>query len=100
MKFEFIEPYEFEGKTYKELEIDFRKIDGSVIFAAEQEMRASGVISPIITFNYRFCCAVLTQICAQPEEFFMRMPGPMVVEIVSQVQNFLNNSGLIRTLRA
>ena len=46
MKFVFAEPYEFEGKTYKELDVDLKKIDGSVIFAAEREMRDSGSLTP------------------------------------------------------
>lgn len=100
MKFVFAEPYDFEGKTYKELEVDLKKIDGSVIFAAEREMRDSGSLTPLTTFNFRFSCLVLGQICGQPDEFFMKMPGPVLIAIAGYVQNFLNNSGSVSPLQA
>lgn len=100
MKFVFAEPYEFEGKTYKELDVDLKKIDGSVIFAAEREMRDSGSLTPLTTFNFRFACLVLGQICAQPDEFFMEMPGPVLITIANYVLNFLNNSGSANPLQA
>ena len=100
MKFVFAEPYEFEGKTYKELALDLKKIDGSVIFAAEREMRDSGSLTPLTTFNFRFACLVLGQICAQPDEFFMKMPGPVLITIANYVLNFLNNSGSANPLQA
>ena len=100
MKFVFAEPYEFEGKTYKELDVDLKKINGSVIFAAEREMRDSGSLTPLTTFNFRFACLVLGQICAQPDEFFMKMPGPVLITIANYVLNFLNNSGSANPLQA
>ena len=100
MKFVFAEPYEFEGKTYKELDVDLKKIDGSVIFAAEREMRDSGSLTPLTTFNFRFACLVLGQICAQPDGFFMKMPGPVLITIANYVLNFLNNSGSANPLQA
>lgn len=100
MKFVFAEPYEFEGKTYKELDVDLKKIDGSVIFAAERGMRDSGSLTPLTTFNFRFACLVLGQICAQPDEFFMKMPGPVLITIANYVLNFLNNSGSANPLQA
>lgn len=100
MKFVFAEPYEFEGKTYKELDVDLKKIDGSVIFTAEREMRDSGSLTPLTTFNFRFACLVLGQICAQPDEFFMKMPGPVLITIANYVLNFLNNSGSANPLQA
>ena len=100
MKFVFAEPYEFEGKTYKEVDVDLKKIDGSVIFAAEREMRDSGSLTPLTTFNFRFACLVLGQICAQPDEFFMKMPGPVLITIANYVLNFLNNSGSANPLQA
>ena len=100
MKFVFAEPYEFEGKTYKELDVDLKKIDGSVIFAAEREMRDSGSLTPLTTFNFRFACLVLGQICAQPDEFFMKMPGPVLITIANYVLNFFNNSGSANPLQA
>ena len=100
MKFVFAEPYEFEGKTYKELDDDLKKIDGSVKFAAEREMRDSGSLTPLTTFNFRFACLVLGQICGQPDEFFMKMPGPVLITIANYVLNFLNNSGSANPLQA
>lgn len=100
MKLVFAEPYEFEGKTYKELDVDLKKIDGSVIFAAEREMRDSGSLTPLTTFNFRFACLVLGQICGQPDEFFMKMPGPVLITIANYVLNFLNNSGSANPLQA
>ena len=88
MKFVFAEPYEFEVKTYKELDVDLKKIDGSVIFTAEREMRDSDSLTPLTTFNFRFACLVLGQICAQPDEFFMKMPGPVLITIANYVLNF------------
>ena len=45
MKFVFAEPYDFEGKTYKELEVDLKKIEGSDIFAEESKKRDSSSLT-------------------------------------------------------
>lgn len=90
MKHIFSKPYEFEGKTFKEIEVDLDSLKGSDISAAKREFVANGNYSPLPSTDSDFCAILLARLAKQPREFFDGMPARDYCALTQRVSNFLN----------
>lgn len=89
MKHVFLEPYEFEGKTYDGLEFNLDELKGSDISAVKKQFAAMGNYSPIPTTDSDFCALVLARLTKQPIEFFNDLPAREYCALTQKVSNFL-----------
>ena len=89
MKHVFSKPYEFEGKTFKEIEFDLDSLKGSDISAAKKEFAATGNFSPVPSTDSDFCAILLARMTKQPVEFFTGLPARDYCSLTQQVSNFL-----------
>lgn len=89
MKFEFKKPYVFEGKEYKEIEVDIDALTGDDMSAAKKEYAADGNFTLIPATDWDFCILVAARATQQPLEFFKRMPAKEYCKLATGVSNFL-----------
>lgn len=89
-KYTFDKPYEFEGKTYNEIEFDLESLKGSDIAAVKKRFSASGNYAPIPALDSEFCALILAHLVKQPIEFFSSMPARDYCNLTQQVTNFLS----------
>ena len=92
MKHVFEKRYEFEGKTYTEIEFDLEGLKGSDISAAKKRFVREGGFSPMPTIDSDFCALLLAGLTKQPLEFFTGLPAREYCEITQKVSNFLMGS--------
>lgn len=90
MKYTFSKPYEFEGKTYEEIELDLESFKGSDISAVKRQFTASGLRSLAPIFDSDFCAMVAARASKQPLEFFNQMPAHDYLVITATVTDFFN----------
>lgn len=93
MKHVFSNPYEFEGKTYEEIEFDLTTLKGSDISKAKKRFSSDGNFSPLPTMDSDFCAHLLAMVTKQPIEFFSEMPAREYCVLTQMVSNFLNSAG-------
>ena len=92
MKYVFSKPYEFEGKTYKERDLNLESLKGSDISAVKKQFAASGNFSVLPTTDSDYCILLAARLAKQPIEFFNEMPAPDYCAIAQQVSHFLIGS--------
>lgn len=78
----FEEPYSFEGKSYKDIDLtkvgDLTSLNES---EAENRMTREGSISPDNTANYFYSCILASMATGQPEEFFTGLPFKEILKL-------------------
>ena len=89
MKHVFLKPYEFEGKTYEDIDFDLTNLKGSDVSAAKKEFAAMGNYSPLPATDSDFCALLLCRLTKLPLDFFMGMPAPEYCALTQKVSNFL-----------
>ena len=82
-------PYEFEGETYKEIEINLDGLKGSDIAAVRKQWSAAGNFAPMATVDSDFCARIAAKATKKPIEFFEEMPAKDYCKITQEVTNFL-----------
>lgn len=92
MKHVFTKAYEFDGKTYNEIEFDLESLKGSDISAVKKEFAAMGNYSPVPTTDSDFCAMLLARMTKQPLEFFTELPARDYCNLTQKVSNFLLTS--------
>lgn len=88
MKYEFTQPYQFEGKVFEEIEIDLESLKGSDMSAVKRQFAAKGLRSMAPIFDADYCALVAARAAKLPIEFFDEMPAKDYIEITSSVTNF------------
>lgn len=89
MKFVFEKPYEFEGKEYKEIELDLDSLKGSDIAAVKQQFTTAGNFAAIPSADSEFCALLGARVANLPIEFFQQMPAKTYCKITQEISNFL-----------
>ena len=78
----FDEPYSFEGKSYKDIDLskigDLTSLNES---EAENRMAREGNISPDNTTNYFYSCILASMATGRPEEFFTGLPFKEILKL-------------------
>ena len=94
MKYVFSKPYEFEGKTFNDIDLALDSLKGSDISAVKKQFAAGGNFAVFPTVDTDFCILLAARLAKQPVEFFNEMPAPDYCSIAQQVSNFLIGSAL------
>lgn len=89
MKHVFSKPYEFEGETYEEFEIDLESLKGSDIAKIKKSWSAAGNFSALPVTDSEFCVMVLAKVTKKPLEFFEELPANEYCQMTQNVTNFL-----------
>ena len=89
MKHVFAKPYEFEGKTYKEIEFDLENLKGSDYSIVKKQFVKEGNFAAILATDSDFCTMILARLTKQPIEFFMELPATEYCKLTAEVTNFL-----------
>lgn len=92
MKHVFATPFEFEGKKYEEIEMNFEGLKGEDISAVKRQYSAMGLFSPLPTTDSDFCALILARQAKLPIEFFNELPAREYCLITQKVSNFLSYS--------
>lgn len=88
MKFKFSEPYTFEDKEFKELDLDFKSLNGKAIIEIHKQLTDGNPIVLPAT-DWGFCCEVAARASKQPKEMLEGMPAGDFCRLMQAVQNFL-----------
>ena len=89
MKHTFSKPYQFEGKTFTELDIDLDSISGADILLAKRRFVSSGGFAALLAADPEFCIFLLERVAKQPVEFFRGLPARDFCALTQAVSNFL-----------
>ena len=89
MKYTFIKPHEFEGKTYTELDVDIEGMTGADFAAAKKQFAKDGNFVALPAADTEFCAYLLAKLTKQPLEFFEQMHVKDYCALTQNVSNFL-----------
>ncbi len=88
-------PFEFEGKTYKELRFDFSKLSGNDCLAIENELQmlGKGAVAPEFSGEYliRFAARALEEDLGP--DFIAALPAATFTKIRNRARSFLLVTG-------
>jgi hypothetical protein len=88
MHYDFVTPFEFEGKQYTGLDFDLDKLKGSDIAAVKKQYAGAGNFAAIPTADSEFCAMILARVTKQPLEFFQELPAKDYCALTQRVSNF------------
>ena len=99
MKLTFDKSYEFEGTTYKELDIPLENINGKELLkyhksyvnskAKPQERVQASNLLLTVSGDPDFAIFIAASASQQPIEFFENLPAKEVVSVIAQISSFL-----------
>lgn len=91
MKHIFAKPYTFEGKEYKEIELDLDSLTGNDYLLAERQFgeHFNNKVTPLPELSKEYQMIIAARASNQPLEFYMQMPIKEVSKITIKIQNFL-----------
>ena len=97
MKIEFAKPYTFEGKEYKEVELDYDSLTGLGLMNLsaqfnKMEKDLQSRAAKAVDERYQLMVAAATS--KLPQEFFEGLPAPCFVKVLNAVMSFLGNPDL------
>ena len=91
MKIQLKKPYEFEGKTYKDLEFDLEGLTGVDVSAAKRDWLRSGGYSPSMASDVDFGAFLAAKAAKLPMEFMQGLPAKDYCAIGLRVCDFLSD---------
>lgn len=82
------EPYFFEGKAYREIDLNgIADLNTMQESAAENRMAREGFVVTETSFNYLYACIVASMATGLPEEFFTGLPVREAVKLKNAVND-------------
>ena len=89
MKYIFAKPYTFDGKEYKEIDLDLDSLKGFDIAAAKKKFTSGGNFAAIPAADSEFCAMLGAQVANLPVEFFKGLPAKEYIKLTQEISNFL-----------
>ena len=89
MKYEFSKPFTFEGKEYKEIELDYDGLDGSDVEAVLTQIEIAVRRNPKgfpVSSTWKFYAARAGKL---PVEFFTKLPAKEYLKLSRMTNSFL-----------
>ena len=81
-------PYFFEGKEYREIDLNgVADLNSMQESAAENRIAREGFVVTETSFNYLYACVVASMATGLPEEFFMGLPVCEAVKLKNAVND-------------
>ncbi len=81
--------YEFEGKEYKKLELDFESLTGNDLISAEKEARAMGDQTPMLEFSKMYQAIMAAKASKVPVDLIMKLSLKDFTNVTVRTGNFL-----------
>lgn len=99
MKLTFDKPYEFEGKTYNELDIPLEDLNGAQLrkyqksyiaskTKAQDRLQARNLLVTV-SGDPDFTLFIAASASKQPVEFFEMLPAKEYISLIAQISSFL-----------
>lgn len=82
-------PLKIAGKETNEITVDFDKITGTEMLAAEREARAMGDDTPSVFLSMRYQAVLAAKVIGVLPDDLMAMPATDFKKVVLPVANFL-----------
>ncbi len=82
-------PIRIKGEEISEISLNFEKLTGEDLVAAESEVRAMGDNTVIITASMRYQAAVAARMIGCPVDDILTMPAVDFKKIILHVTRFL-----------
>ena len=82
-------PFEFEEKTYEEIDLNLDGLKGSDLEEVDNMMTAAGVFAPVPAVHRGYCARVAARASKLPYEFFAELPAKDYYAVTQEVSNFL-----------
>lgn len=81
--------YEFEGKEYREINLDLDSLTGHDLIASANQARLLGDNSPIMELSKTYLAVIASKAGKVPIDFIMSLSAKDFTAITMVVQNFL-----------
>lgn len=89
MYVKFRKPYEFEGETYKGVDLSgLETLSGLDMIATQREMERQGHFSTLPELTLEYACIICSRATELPREFFQRLPMKDATRLKNKVTNF------------
>lgn len=96
--YKFKKPFEFEGKSYRELHFDFESLTGRDSLAIFNELKTRGTnVFPNIAWSDAAYCALFAAKCCREglgSDAFLAMPASAYNRIIARTSSFLMRGAL------
>lgn len=89
-------PFDFDGKGYSEIRLDFDSLSGADIIGAERQFFANGANQSISIkeFSKEFQAYIAARAAKLPVEFFFALSVQDFTQVTLKVQNFFLEADL------
>lgn len=89
-KIQLSSPYQFEGKTYQEIDLNgLEKLKISDMIEAEKILAQQGSYYAVQEASMEYCCFLAAKATSLPIEFFENLPAAEGREVKNGVRSFL-----------
>ena len=86
----FKKPFEFEGNTYKEVDLSgLENLSARDMIAANKIMERGGTVNVLPEMSLEYACIISSKAAGKPVEFFQSLPPKEALKIKNRVTNFL-----------
>ena len=89
MKYKFSKHFEFEGKTFEELDIDLDSLTGEDLEVVEQLMTEDRIFAPVPAIHRGYCSRIGAVAAKVPHAFFKKLPAKDYSKITQEISTFL-----------
>jgi hypothetical protein len=90
----FSKPYQFEGNTYKEVDLSgLDSLTAEDMIAADRYLSRNGNVSIMPEMSVEYACFIACRATSHPIEFFRRLPPKDAMKVKNRVTNFIYGEG-------
>ena len=87
-------PYQFEGKTYHEVDLSgMDDLTAEDMIAADRYLSRNGNVSVMPEMSVEYACFIAARASALPVEFFRRLSPRDAMKVKNRVTNFIYGEG-------
>jgi len=85
-------PFNWQGKTYTELNLDFESLTGKDLIKAESEFNKKGGFAIMLDLNKEYCAIIAAKAAGVGSDMLMELPANDFSKITTRVTGFLLKS--------
>ena len=90
----FGKPYQFEGKTYQEVDLSgMVDLTAEDMIAADRYLSRNGNVSVMPEMSVEYACFIAARAASLPVEFFRRLSPKDAMKVKNRVTNFIYGEG-------
>lgn len=89
MKIIFDKPFSFDGKEFKEIDVDLESLTGRDVSEVKRMWAQAGNFSTVVVTDVDFCAYLGAKAAKMPYEFVEALPAKDYCRLAQSVSNFL-----------